>query len=115
VYDFGFVAWRRHLSRKLTTWVKVEYVDGSYQEVFAHSLARPSKAMGLAPGSDPAWQAYGASAQARKAIASIEIFLCDTGPMPLSGTVQLSDVSLTARSPGGRAFAAVPILSATRR
>jgi hypothetical protein len=111
VYDFGFVALRHHLSRTVIAWMKVDYLDGSYQPVLANPLAGGPQPGGIGPGNDTSWQAYGGSTHATHAIASIEVFICDTGPKPLTGSVQISDVSLAVRRPRARAFDAVPTLT----
>jgi hypothetical protein len=109
VYDFGFVARRVNLSRTVIAWIKVSYVDGTYQAVVAAPRgAAPGS--GIPPGTDASWHAYVASARAMKSISSIELFICDTGSRPLSGDVQITDVSLTLRRRGQAAYRNVPAL-----
>ncbi len=115
VYDFGFVALRHHLSRTVEAWIKLYYVDGSYEPVLAHPLHGRLSASGIPAGSDRGWQAYGAEARAVKPLLAVELFICDTGSGPLTGTVQISDVSLVLRLPGAPAFSDIASLLAGPR
>jgi hypothetical protein len=111
-YEFGFVAFRRHLSRRVISWVKLNYVDGSYQALLARRLGEASHEGGITSGDDLGWKAYAASVRAAKPVSTIQLFVSDTGPQQLRGAVAISDVSLTLRPRGVRRFRNVPALPA---
>jgi len=111
VYDFGFVARRHATNRPVIVWMKLAYVDGTFQAVLAHQLAAGAqRSAGVPAGTDRGWHPYGAEARAAKPLVAIQLFACDTGPLRMTGILQVSAVSLAIRRVGQAPFSDVPRL-----
>jgi hypothetical protein len=96
----------RRLNRRVQAELKLIYDNGKFDFFLGRAVAGspglPKSGTGIPPGTWRRWITVKVDAVARRRVRAIQVFVFDSGPGPLRGTVWIDGVELSGHEPKAR-------------